>query len=286
MLPATITSNSLGLVTRRMAAESTSWCTRVMSGFSAPTSAGHLTPDLHGGEHVGLVDAGDVLASALARDLHGQLHDAADLALAVHHGVEATALTVDHVLALGLTEVDAARELAHEDEVHVGEALRLERRGVLEPAEDLHRADVREEAQLLAHGQQAALGAVRGVGVVPLGAAHGAQQDGVRRLARLDRVGRERVARLVDGDAPQQCLAVRELVVERGGHGVEHQAGCADDLGADAVAGEGCDLGLHDSVLREVASDSSHRERGRLYWWRPVRATRRTAVRGYAAHAP
>src|SRR5690606_21335951 len=117
--------------------------------------------------------------AALARDLEGEPDDAADLVLVVDEGVEAEALAVADVAALGLAEVDAARELTDEEQVDVLRALGLERRGVLEAGDHLHGADVREEAEVLAHAEQTLLRANGGAGVVPLGASDGAEEDRV-----------------------------------------------------------------------------------------------------------
>src|SRR5690606_10723348 len=195
---------------------------------------------------VGLVDGGDVLA-ALLGDLEGQADDAADLVLVVDEGVEAEALAVADVAALGMAEVDAAGQLTDEEQVDVLGALGLEGRGVLEAGDHLDGADVREEAEVLAHAEQALLGAHRGAGVVPLGAADGAEEDGVRALEGAQGLLRQRGARLVDGDAADELLVVLEGVAELLGDRVEDLARGADDLGADAVAGEEGDLRSHDA---------------------------------------
>jgi hypothetical protein len=80
-----------------------------------------VLPELEGLEHVGLVDAGDLLA-ALARGLEGHVGDALDLRAAVAHGVEGFLGTGEVAVhrsaaAARLAEVDVAGELADDEDV-------------------------------------------------------------------------------------------------------------------------------------------------------------------------
>ena len=76
--------------------------------------------------------------------------------------------------------------------------LRLKRRGVAKRRPHLGWAEVGEKPQLLAEGEQGPLlRALRTRQSVPLGSAHGAQQYGVRALARDERLVRQTVARSV-----------------------------------------------------------------------------------------
>jgi hypothetical protein len=66
MLPVTTTSNFLGALTSCMAALSTYMWSSSTSGYCGVHLGDHVLPELEGLQHVGLVDAGDLLA-ALAR---------------------------------------------------------------------------------------------------------------------------------------------------------------------------------------------------------------------------
>ena len=85
----------------------------------------HLTPQATGLKDVGLVDRSDTMAGPAAGGVEGPAHDALDLVLVVVHEVAAErALRAVHARALDVlgalvgAEVDAARELAHDEDVH------------------------------------------------------------------------------------------------------------------------------------------------------------------------
>lgn len=90
----------------------------------------HLTPQAAGLKDVGLVDGGDAMAGPAAGGVEGPAHDAFNLVLVVVHEVAAErALCAVHACALDVlgalvgTEVDAARELTHDEDVHPFELL-------------------------------------------------------------------------------------------------------------------------------------------------------------------
>jgi hypothetical protein len=155
------------------------------SGYSLPRLDRHVAPELGAFQHVHLVDRAD-LPVALARRLEGHAQDAADLALGVMHGVEAEALLLPVDLAqldaARLAEVDVAGQFAHDQDVQPGHDLRLEGRGVGQFRIQDRRAQVGEQAELLADAQQAALRPLLARVVVPLRAADGAEQHGIGRL--------------------------------------------------------------------------------------------------------
>ena len=107
-------------------------------------------------------------------DLRGDAGDALDLLDAVDHGVPGDVLLRGHVLLLARAKVDAADELAHDDDVHALRDGRLERRvGEERVGGEVGRPDVGVEAERLAQGEQAGFGA-HFAGDAPLGAADGA----------------------------------------------------------------------------------------------------------------
>src|SRR5207249_10647912 len=93
----------------------------------------------------------------LAGRLESDLGDADDLRRRVDLGVDATLAARRLLDALGLAEVDAAGQLADDQEVGAGDDLRLERGGVRQHGVQLRGAQVRVQAQMLAHAQQLVL---------------------------------------------------------------------------------------------------------------------------------
>ena len=117
-----------------------------------------------------------------------------------------------------LAEVDAAGELADDEQVGALDALALERARVVERRERADRAQVREEAQALAQAEQALLGPRRvGVGGVPLRAADGGEQDGVGRRAGGEHLVGERGAVRVDRGAAEEVLLEGDVRARCGG---------------------------------------------------------------------
>ena len=114
---------------------------------------------------------------------------------------------------------------------------RLEACGQLRIAD--RRAQVGEQAELLAQAQDGLLGAQRALELVVLPVADGAEQHRVGGLAPAPAS-----LRAADGRAPRRRRRrparspISKLQVER----VEHLDRLGDDLGADAVAGQDCDL--------------------------------------------
>ena len=141
----------------------------------------------------------------------------------------------DVAVAAGVAEVDAAGQLADDEQVGAGDPLLAQRAGADQGRAGPHRAQVGVEAHSLAQAEQALLGARRvGVGGVPFRAADGAEQDRVGGLAGVEDLVGEGGAVRVDRAAAHQALVVGELA-----EGVEQLAGGGDDLGADPVAGRG-----------------------------------------------
>ena len=194
----------------------------------------HLAPEPRGLEHVGLVDRGDarLAAGALgaaAGRLEGGAGDPLDFVDRVLAGVVGGV-----AVAAAVAEVDAAGQLADDEQVGAGDPLLAQRAGADQGRAGPDRAQVGVEAHALAQAEQALLGARRvGVGGVPFGAADGAEQDRVGGPAGLQHLVGEGGAVGVDRAAADQALVELELAqrlqqLPRGG----------DDLGADPVAGQ------------------------------------------------
>ena len=236
---ATITSKSAGRETSCIAALSTSRWSSVTSGVVGGDAGDDLAPEPRGLHHVGLVDRGDLrlVAGALgaaAGGLEGGAGDALDFGGVVLAGVEGGV-----AVAAGLAEVDAAGELADDQQVGAGDALLAQRAGAHQRRARADRAQVGVEAHPLAEAEQALLGArVVGVGRVPFGTADRAEQDRVGGLAGVQHLVGEGDAVGVDRAAAHEALVVVELA-----QGVEDLAGGGDDLGADPVTGQDDDVG-------------------------------------------
>ena len=136
-----------------------------------------LAPKAAGGQHVGLIQA-----PHLGRRVLGQGEEAAEAGDALNLGA-AVGLRVHGearaVVLLAVAKVDAAGELAHDDEVGAAADLGLERRAVDEGlGGKVARAQVAVGTKLLAQLQDALLGADGRVGA-PFRAANGTEENGV-----------------------------------------------------------------------------------------------------------
>ena len=142
---------------------------------------------------------------------------------------------VSHRL-LRLAEVQAARQLPHDHDVDALQQVRLDRAGVDDRGEDLYRPEVREQVEALTDGEDAVLWPGLGVWVVPLGTAYRSEEHAVDAIADLQRLVRERGAKVVDGIAADPPVAQVEVVPEPGSDGIEDLDGLGSDLGAYSVS--------------------------------------------------
>ena len=166
----------------------------------------------------------------------------------------------DVAVAAAVAEVDAAGQLADDQQVGAGDPLLAQRAGADQGRAGPDRAQVGVEAHALAQAEQALLGARRvRVGGVPLGTADGAEQDRVGGPAGLQHLVGEGGAVGVDRGAAHQPLVELELA-ER----LQQLLRGGDDLGADPVAGE-------DDYARGALTrrDSKGSARGRVRRRRP-----------------
>ena len=133
-------------------------------------------PELRDFKHVGLVDAGDLVA-ALGGELKGDAGDADDLVLCVTHGVPGFARGL--VPLAWLAEVEAAEEFANEENVSAIDDLRAQGGIDGELFEGEGWAQIGEAAERGAQLQEAGLRAFVGRERIELVAADGAEENGV-----------------------------------------------------------------------------------------------------------
>ena len=141
-----------------------------------------------------------------------------------------------------IAKVDAADELAHDDEVDALDEFRLQRRVLDERIGHLDRAQVSIETEVLAQAEDGLLGAQGRVDIVPLVAADSTEENAVRRLARLDRILRQRRAELVVGRAAGIFVGVGKAQAEFRIDFLEHFHGRIRDFFANTVARYHCNL--------------------------------------------
>ena len=176
--------------------------------------------------------------------------DALDLVLGVGHGVDGLLLAVFQRVGLVIAEVHAADQLTHDDEVDaLRHDLRLQGAGRGQLGPDLGRAVVGVQAHAGAQAQQALLRALLTGQALPLGAAHGTQQDAVGGQALVQLVLGQRVAVLVNGFAAHGSVGVVEGVAVLFGHLVKHADGLLDDLRAGAVAPDDSNVLFHWEII-------------------------------------
>ena len=214
-------------------------CSSVDSGYSRSwTSVDHLVPQHARLHDVPLLHRGH-LAPPRPGEVEGDARDPLDLVGVVDLGVDGALLAVAEVAdLLGLAEIDAAGELADDQDVEPVDQLALERRGVGERRIADRRPEIGEELQILAEPQEPGLGAHVVGHLVPFRPAHRAEEHrvGGERLLH-GRVG-DRLAVSVIGRAADEVLlvfeAVRPVLVEPG----DHPLHLGHHLRPDAVAGE------------------------------------------------
>ena len=210
-----------------------------------------LPPEAGGLQDVGLVDADDVLP-ALPGGFKGHPGNALDL----HDGVRLGVIGLGAVLpfpAAALAKVDAAGELPHHDHVKaVCHDVRPQgavpgQRGI-----NLGRAQVGEEPQRGAKPQECLLRAEMAGVLVPLGAAHGAQEHAVGIQAALDSLLGQGDAGFIDGAAAGEIGRTVEGVAVLLADFLQDADGAVHNFGADAVALDECNLKFHGSASLSV----------------------------------
>ena len=123
-------------------------------------------------------------------------------------GVDAALLAVRQGFdAAWLAEIDAAGALAHDHDVEPAHHVGLEGRGVDQRVQHDGRAQVGEQAEFAAQGEDGEFGPVVEAEMVPLRAADGAEQHGVRLLGAGDGLLADGAALGVDRGTADQSLA-------------------------------------------------------------------------------
>ena len=176
---------------------------------------------------------------ALARQLEGDAADALDLVGVVDLGVDGALLAVAEIGdGLRLAEIDAAGQLAQDDDVEALDQLALERRGIGQRRIGHGRAQVGVEREILAQPQQARLRPHVIGHLVPLRPADRAEDHGVGGMRlRHGGVGDRDLVGVVAAAADQPLLGL-ERAHAVGVHPGDQLFHLGHDFGADAVAGE------------------------------------------------
>ncbi len=146
-------------------------------------------------------------------------------------------------------EIDATGELAKDQYVHPCHDLGPQRRPFDEARVGPYRTQIRIQAELLSQCKKAGLGACCRLGVIPLRAADGAEENGVGHTAGLQRRLRQRAPVSVDGGPTHGVLGERETLPGDTGKAFEHLAGFPNDLRTDAVTGEQGEVSRHVTPL-------------------------------------
>ena len=155
---------------------------------------------------------------------------------------------------LRLAEIDAAGELAHDDDVEALDHLALERGGVGERRVAHRRPEIREQAEFLAQAQEPGLGALLIGHVGPFRAADGAEQHGVGLLRPLHGgVGDRDLMGVVGRAADEVGLGLEGCDAAPAEPGDE-LLDLARDLRPDAVAGQEKELERRHGLPRACLS--------------------------------
>ena len=140
------------------------------------TTSFQSTPGFH---HIALFHRGQLVA-ALARQIEGHARDALDLIGVVDLGVDGALLAVAEIGdGLGFAEINPAGQFAHDHDVEALDQFGLQAGGIGQRRIHHRRAQIREQAEILAQPQQARLGP-RLIGhAVPFGTADRAEDHGI-----------------------------------------------------------------------------------------------------------
>ncbi len=161
MLPVTMTSNCFGARTSCMRGVVDVHVGERHVRIVARHRGDHFTPELGDFEHVGLVHRAQppLRVSVPARTRPARC--VRSRARCRRSVLKPAPLVVDGLHAPRLAEVDAAGELADDQDVEAGHQFALQRRRPGERREQQRRAQVGEQAELCTQSQQAALGTLR-----------------------------------------------------------------------------------------------------------------------------
>ena len=197
----------------------------------------HLTPEAGGGEDVCLIHGSDLIPAETGQ-FKGLAADALDLQFGVGHEVGGLDAPILRLVAIPLTEVDAAGQLPnHHDVKALLRRLLFQGRCVCHTLAHGGGAQVGEKAQIFADGEECCLRPLlSGLVAAPFRAADRTEEDGVALLASLCCTGGVTHAHCVGGAAAHQDVHEGELVSELVPHRLHDLDRLVHDLRADAVA--------------------------------------------------
>ena len=198
----------------------------------------HFVPQHAGLHHVALFHRGDFVAPG-PRQLEGDAGDALDLVGVVDLGIDGALLTVTEIGdRFRFAEINSAGELAQDDDVEAIDRFALQTRSVGKRRIDDRRADIGEQAEVLAQPQQARFRPHLERHLVPFRPADRAEDHRVGRVRlRHGGVGDRDVVGVVAGAADQPFLGPK-IGDACFGVKAEQPFHLGHDFRADAVAGE------------------------------------------------
>ncbi len=211
-------------------------------GVIAGQTRDDLPPELGNLKNIGLVNGGDPTPT-LAGQLKGQSGDAFDLRFAVDVGIETFPLTVfPGANTPGFPKIDASGQLPDDQDVQASDQLCFQAGSRRQLRKENGRPQVGKQIEISTYRQQAALGPVPRGQAIPLGATHGAQQDGIGGPGLGLGAFRVGGSLPVNSDAPQICFVNGKNKPKPGRHGVQHSSRLDNNLGPDSVSGQQQDL--------------------------------------------
>ena len=207
------------------------------------------SPEARRCQHVRLVHRRDLGASETRR-LKRKARDT----LYLGHGVVLhipCALHTVHMLALALlAEVNAADQLAHNDEIDTAHEIGLQRRVLDERIRHLDRTQIRIESEPLAQAKDGAFGAQRRLHRIPLRPADRTKEHAVRCLAYSECILGQRCPIFIIRRAARIARLIGKSERERCIDGLQDAYRLTRDLLPDAVARDNRNLIPHDGIPR------------------------------------
>ena len=204
-----------------------------------------ITPELTRFQDVGLVHARH-LAAALAGGFKCHACNAFDFGHRVAHRVKRfrgsrEVAVRSRTAATRRPEVDIAREFAHDHQVKTGDHFFAKGRSRRQFLEALGRTKVRKKPQGLAQSQNRLFRTQMAFEMIVLEVAHGAKQNRVGLLGKLQRGFGKRMTVIGVGNAANIGVFHFKVATER----LEYLDGLFDDFRTDPVAGKHCNFLTH-----------------------------------------
>ncbi|MNJ52901.1 hypothetical protein D3C77_482660 [compost metagenome] len=221
-----------------------------------------FTPQLAGGQNVGLVHRAELLAAHTGH-VETDPGNTADFTLAVRQGVVGLTLAAFKFAgATRRTKVDAARQLTDDENIQARHDFWLERGGIGQLRVEDRRTQVGKQTQLRTDFQQSALRTNVTFDLVPLRSTHSTEQHRIGLTRTFQGLVGQRHAVLVDGcatdDIVTQAEAELELVVGQ----LQHLDRLGHDFRTNTITWENQNLLAHGFLLFE-SSDTPHRPAGK-----------------------